>query len=91
MRAAASQPILRFYETKEPTETHRLLKEEIMARIDHWHTELSAMGSRKIAAKLRDEGYMVGRKLVRSYIREFDFSLNYSRYRLVIASTPEKH
>ncbi len=40
-----------YYETKEPTETQRLLKEEIMARIDYWHTELPAMGSRKIAAK----------------------------------------
>ena len=44
-----------YYETKEPSETQRLLKEEIMARIDYWHTELPAMGSRKIAVKLRDE------------------------------------
>jgi putative transposase len=28
------------------------------------------MGSRKIAAKLQEEGYKVGRKLVRSYMRE---------------------
>ena len=41
-----------------------------MGRIDYWHTELPAMGSRKIAAKLREEGYQVGRKLVRSYMRE---------------------
>ena len=41
-----------------------------MGRIDYWHTELPAMGSRKIAAKLREEGYQVGRKLARSYMRE---------------------
>ncbi len=56
--------------TKEPTEPQRLLKEEVMGRIDYWHTELPAMGSRKIAAMLREEGYQVGRKLVRSYMRE---------------------
>lgn len=59
-----------YYEAKEPTEPQRLLKEEVMGRIDYWHTELPAMGSRKIAAKLREEGYQVGRKLVRSYMRE---------------------
>jgi len=59
-----------YYEVKEPTEAQRLLKEELMGRIDYWHTELPAMGSRKIAAKLQEEGYKVGRKLVRSYMRE---------------------
>ena len=59
-----------YYEAKEPTEPQRLLKEEVMGRIDFWHTKLPAMGSRKIAAKLREEGYPVGRKLVRSYMRE---------------------
>ncbi len=36
-----------------------------MARIDNWHTVLSCMGTRKLCAKLRAEGYEVGRKLVR--------------------------
>ena len=69
-----------YYETKEPTETQRLLKEEIMARIDYWHTELPAMGSRKIAAKLRDEGYKVGRKLVRAYMREMEIYAIYEKH-----------
>ena len=68
-----------YYETKEPTQTQRLLKEEIMGRIDYWHTELPAMGSRKIAAKLRDEGYKVGRKLVRSYMREMEIYAIYPK------------
>lgn len=59
-----------YYEAKEPTELQRLLKEEIVDRIDYWHTELLAKGARKIAAKLREEEYQVGRKLIRSYIRE---------------------
>ena len=56
-----------------------MLKEEIMARIDYWHTELPAIGSRKIAAKLRDEGYKVGRKLVRSYMREMEIYAIYPK------------
>ena len=50
-----------------------------MARIDYWHTELPAMGSRKIAAKLRDEGYKVGRKLVRAYMREMEIYAIYPK------------
>ena len=68
-----------YYEAKEPTETQLQLKEEIMARIDYWHTELPAMGSRKIAAKLRDEGYKVGRKLVRAYMREMEIYAIYPK------------
>ena len=59
-----------YYEAKEPTEPQRLLKEELMGKIDYWHTLLPAIGSRKIATQLQKEGYQVGRKLVRSYMRE---------------------
>lgn len=41
-----------------------------MARLDYWHTMLPALGSRKLAAKLRSEGYDVGRKLVRRLMLE---------------------
>ena len=43
-----------------------------MARIDYWHTELPTMGSRKMAAKLRDDGYKVDRKLIRAHMREME-------------------
>jgi len=68
-----------YYETKKPSETQHQLKEEIMSRIDYWRTELPAIGSRKIAAKLRDEGYKVGRKLVRSYMREMEIYAIYPK------------
>ena len=54
-------------------------KEEVMARIDYWHTVLPCMGTRKIAAKLRQEGYAVGRKLVRSYMREMGICAVYPK------------
>ena len=41
-----------------------------MARLDYWHTQLPASGSRKLVVKLREEGYPVGRKLVRRLMRE---------------------
>ncbi len=68
-----------YYEPKEPTEEERILKETIMSRIDFWHTKLPGMGSRKLATKLREEGYQLGRKLVRSYMREMDIYAVYPK------------
>ncbi len=58
--------------TKPPTpnEEKRLLRETLMARLDYWHTILPALGSRKLTVKLGEEGYCVGRKLVRRLMRE---------------------
>ena len=55
-----------YYEPKQPDEKVLQQKEQIMGRIDYWHTTLPCMGTRKLAVKLRSEGYTVGRKLVRS-------------------------
>lgn len=53
-----------------PNEEKRLLRETLMARLDYWHTTLPALGSRKLAVKLQEDGYQVGRKLVRRLMRE---------------------
>lgn len=53
-----------------PNEEKRLLEEKMMARLDYWHTMLPALGSRKLAVKLREEGYRAGRKLVRRLMRD---------------------
>ena len=53
-----------------PDEEKRLLLEMLMARLDYWHTMLPALGSRKLTVKLQEEGYRVGRKLVRRLMRE---------------------
>ena len=44
--------------------------ERLMSRIDYWHTEMPYAGSRRIAVKLREDGYAVGRKLVRRLMQE---------------------
>lgn len=36
-----------------------------MRRIDYWHVKFTYLGSRKIAVKLREDDYKVGRKMVR--------------------------
>ena len=43
-----------------------MLREEIMAKIDYWHTKMPAIGSRKIMILLQREGYGVGRKYVQN-------------------------
>ena len=56
-----------YYAPKQPDEASIERKEAILARIDFWHTTMLYLGTRKIAAKLQEEGYDAGRKLVRSY------------------------
>ena len=41
-----------------------------MARIDHWHTQMPGIGTRKLVKQLKNEGFSVGRKLVRRLMGE---------------------
>lgn len=68
-----------YYEPKQPDEASLRMKEEIMSRIDYWHTALPCMGTRKLAVKLRTEGYAVGRKLVRAYMQEMGIHAVYPK------------
>lgn len=44
--------------------------EQVMARLDYWHTTMPYLGARKLVIKLREEGYQVGWKLVRRLMYE---------------------
>ena len=68
-----------YYEPKQPDEASLRMKEKIMSRIDYWHTALPCMGTRKLAVKLRTEGYAVGRKLVRTYMQEMGIHAVYPK------------
>ena len=50
-----------YYAPKQPDEASIERKEAILARIDFWHTTMLYLDTRKIAAKLQEEGYDVGR------------------------------
>ena len=68
-----------YYEPKPEDTSARQRKESIMGRIDCWHTMMPFLGTRKIAAQLRVEGYAVGRKQVRSYMREMGIHAVYPK------------
>lgn len=71
-----------YYKRKSPDEEARERKEQIMARLDYWHTQLPGIGQRKLVKKLRDEGYEVGRKLVRRYMQEMGIRTIYPKENL---------
>lgn len=56
-----------------------MLREEIMAKIDYWHTKMPAIGSRKIMILLQREGYGVGRKYVQNCMRQMGITAVYSK------------
>lgn len=67
---------------KESTESERQYREELMARLDYWHTKLWGAGSRKLAVLLRQDGYPVGRKLVRHLMQEMGIYTVYPKANL---------
>ena len=68
-----------YREPKPEDASARQRMETIMGRIDYWHTTMPFLGTRKIAARLRGEGYTVGRKLVRSYMQEMGIHAVYPK------------
>lgn len=50
---------------KRPSATDLQCEEELIGRIDFLHMEMLYLGVRKLVQKLQEEGYPVGRKLVR--------------------------
>ncbi|MBQ8918594.1 MAG: transposase, partial [Acidaminococcaceae bacterium] len=68
-----------YYKAKEQNDASRLLREEIMARIDYWHTKMPAIGSRKIMILLQREGYGVGRKYVQNCMRQMGITAVYPK------------
>lgn len=59
-----------YYKPTAPDPAEVEHREQIMAKIDEIHTKYPYMGQRRIAVKLREAGFDVGRKLVRSLMCE---------------------
>lgn len=66
-------------ERKAPNEEGVRLKEEILSRIDYWHTTMPYISARKLATKLRAEGYVIGRKRARTYMQEMGIHAVYPK------------
>ena len=68
-----------YYEPKKPDSESVERKEAIMARMDYWHTMMPYLGTRRLVIKLKEDGYAVGRKLVRSYMGEMGIRAIYPK------------
>lgn len=71
-----------YYKPTAPDEARQLLDEELMARIDYWHTKCPYFGSRKIIDKLKKEGYVIGRKKVRRLMYDMGITAIYPKINL---------
>ena len=71
-----------YYQAVPADETHLAAEEELMRRIDDWHTKFPYFGSRKIAVKLCEEGYNVGRKTVRRLMQTMGIYAIYPKINL---------
>ena len=71
-----------YYKGKEPDEEAQLFREKLMARIDYWHTKMPAIGSRKILVLVRQEGFDVGRKMIRNCMEEMGITAIYPKTNL---------
>lgn len=71
-----------YYQPIVPAAASMALQEELMKRIDYWHTQLPYIGSRKITKKLQEEGYAVCRKTVRRLMQEMGIYAIYPKLNL---------
>ena len=71
-----------YYKPVEPDEACRRMDEEVMDRIDYWHTKCPYFGSRKILDKLRREGYDIGRKKIRRLMCDMGITAIYPKINL---------
>lgn len=68
-----------YYKPRIKPETKCQTEEELMRRIDYWHTTLPCCGSRKLVTLLNGEGYHVGRKLVRRLMAQMGLRVIYPK------------
>ena len=71
-----------YYKPAERSVDEQLRRESIMARIDHWHTQMPGIGTRKLVRQLKNEGFSVGRKLVRRLMGEMGIQAIYPKANL---------
>ena len=71
-----------YYQAVPADETRLAAEEELMRRIDDWHTKFPYFGSRKIAVKLCEEGYNVRRKTVRRLMQTMGIYAIYPKINL---------
>lgn len=71
-----------YYEPTPEAPEKKQREEAIMARIDFWHTKMPYLGIRRMVTKLLEDGYAVGRKLVRRLMAEMGIHALYPKANL---------
>lgn len=71
-----------YYEPAPEMPEKKQREEAIMARIDFWHTKMPYLGIRRMVTKLIEDGYAVGRKLVRRLMAEMGIHALYPKANL---------
>ncbi len=54
----------------KPVERDNERVNEVKNRLDYWHTKMPYLGVRRLVVKLREDGLLVGRKLIKRYMGE---------------------
>lgn len=71
-----------YYEPIPESSEKKQREEAIMAHIDFWHTKMPYLGIRRIVTKLIEDGYAVGRKLIRRLMAEMGIHAIYPKANL---------
>ncbi len=71
-----------YYKPVQPSPEQAEWREQVMAKLDYWHTTMPYIGTRKLAKQLQKDGYQVGRKLVRRLMGEVGIHTIYPKANL---------
>ncbi len=71
-----------YYKPVQPSPEEKEWREQVMARLDYWHTMMPYIGTRKLAKQLQKDGFQVGRKLVRRLMEEMGIYTVYPKANL---------
>ncbi len=71
-----------YYKPVQPSSENVEWREQVMAKLDYWHTTMPYIGTRKLAKQLQKDGFQVGRKLVRRLMGEMGICAVYPKANL---------
>ncbi len=71
-----------YYKPVQPSPEEKEWREQVMVRLDYWHTMMPYIGTRKLAKQLQKDGFQVGRKLVRRLMEEMGIYTVYPKANL---------
>ncbi len=71
-----------YYKSVQPSPEEIKWQEQVMVRLDYWHTTMPYIGTRKLVKQLQKDGFQVGRKLVQRLMEEMAICTVYPKANL---------